>query len=134
MFIKLEDVTTEKGVDVRTKEEFERNSVFKYNIPIIDKYEHARIKKMYPIAFIIIYLGLRKRRKYIKKALIDISEGKKCKIIIGCSRGRLRSPFIYFYARMLGIDCAILSKGIKRYFESERNSIKSKIYAYFDFE
>ena len=45
MFIKLENITTEKGVDVRTKEEFERNSVFKYNIPIIDKYEHARIKK-----------------------------------------------------------------------------------------
>lgn len=134
MFIKLDDVTDEKGVDVRTKSEFYKNSIFDCNIPIINEKEHARIKKMYPFAFFIIYLGLRKRKEKIKLALIEASENKKRRLVIGCSRGRLRSPFIYFYAKSLGIDCKILSKGIKRYFEPSKKSIKSIIASYFDFE
>ncbi|MGL4450214.1 MAG: hypothetical protein ACRCTZ_03350 [Sarcina sp.] len=134
MFIKLEDIENERTVDVRTKEEFEKTPLLQYNIPIINKQEHQKIKKMYPLAFIIIYLGFRKRKAQVKKDLLKISEDGKYPLVIGCSRGRLRSPYVYFYAKSIGIKCKILSRGIKRNFETKPTKIIDKIYSYFDLE
>ncbi|MGL4762167.1 MAG: hypothetical protein ACRC6T_09170 [Sarcina sp.] len=134
MFIKLKEITSEKTVDVRTKEEFELMPLLKYNIPIIDKEEHQKVKKMYPLAFITIYIAFRKRRKEIRRALLEVSENGKYKLVIGCSRGRLRSPYVFFYARSMGIKCEILSRGIKRHFEVRPTKLIDRIYAYFDLE
>lgn len=134
MFIKLEDITSEKTIDVRTKEEFNRMPLFKYNIPIINTAEHKRVKKMYPLAFIIIYRGFLKRKLEVRKDLLKISENGRHKVVIGCSRGRLRSPFVYFYARRLGIDCKVLSRGIKRHFQKKPDTVKNRIFSYFDLE
>ncbi|WP_297523044.1 hypothetical protein [uncultured Clostridium sp.] len=134
MFIKLKEISNERTIDVRTKEEFEKMPLLQYNVPIIDKDEHQRIKRMYPLAFIIIYLGLRKRKGEVKKALLEISENGKHKVVIGCSRGRLRSPYIYFYAKSMGIKCEILSGGIKKHFEGPPTGLIDRIYSYFDLE
>lgn len=134
MFIKLEDIKDEVTVDVRTKEEFERMPLFKYNIPIINAREHQKVKKMYPLAFIIIYNGFSKRKLEVKKSLLKISDNGRKKLVIGCSRGRLRSPFVYFYARSLGIECKVLSRGIKRHFQKKENTLKNRITSYFDLE
>lgn len=120
MFIKLEKITNERTVDVRTEEEFKKMPLFKYNVPIINSREHEKIKKMYPLALFIIYKGFLSRKKIIKSQLLKISENGKYKLVIGCSRGRLRSPFVYFYAKTLGIKCEVLSKGIKNCFEKNK--------------
>ncbi|MGL5245475.1 MAG: hypothetical protein ACRC7R_09915 [Sarcina sp.] len=113
MFIKYEDITKEVAIDVRTITEFENMPLFCNNIPIINEKEHSTIKKMYPLALFIIVLSLYRNKKEIRKKLLKLSKDKKEKLIIACSRGRLRSPIVYLYARYLGIDCKILYKGIK---------------------
>ena len=40
---------------------------------------------------------------------------RQYKILIGCSKGRLRSPAVWLYARFLGIDAKILKYGVKHY-------------------
>lgn len=134
MFIDFKNITTEKTIDVRTESEFKKMPLFKYNIPIINEKEHARIKKIYPIAFFIIFRGLYLRKNQIKKDLFEISENGKHKVVIGCSRGRLRSPVMYFYAKKLGINCKVLSRGIKRRFEKKPVKFTDKVYAYFNLD
>lgn len=113
MFIRYENITIEKLIDVRTVKEFNIASLAKYNIPIINEKEYAILKKCYPIAFIIIGIGLLKRRKIIKDQLMKISVQRRIPLVIACSRGRLRSPMLYLYCRLLGVKCKVLSKGIK---------------------
>ncbi|MGL4992227.1 MAG: hypothetical protein ACRCYE_03410 [Sarcina sp.] len=134
MFIRFENITNEVKIDVRTKSEFKKMPLFDNNIPVIDEQEHKIIKKIYPIAFFIIGYGLYKRKKYIKSRLLELSDNRNLKIVIACSRGRLRSPVVYFYAKYLGINCKVVSKGLKRFFEKEPNSIIDKIYCYFKIE
>ena len=134
MFIEYKNITTERTVDVRTEKEFKEMSLFKYNVPIINEEEHKLVKKIYPMAFFIIYKGLCKRKKQIRKALLDISENGKYKLVIGCSRGRLRSPVMYFYAKSLGIDCKVLSRGIKRKFEVKPEKLIDRLCTYFNFD
>lgn len=134
MFIKLEEITDERTIDVRTKEEFEKMPLLEYNVPIINAKEHQKIKKMYPLAFIIIYLCLRKRKGEVREALLEISENAKYPLVIGCSRGRLRSPYVYFYAKSMGIECKILSRGIKRHFETKPTKMIDRICSYFNLE
>lgn len=116
MFIKYEDIKDEVLIDCRTKEEFELMPLFDKNIPIIDKNKHMIIKKFYPCAIFVIIYGLLINKYEIKEKLIKYSNNKKSKIIVGCSRGRLRSPIMYIYAKSLGIDVKILYKGIKRFY------------------
>ncbi|WP_152891744.1 hypothetical protein, partial [Clostridium tarantellae] len=106
-------IRTEVTIDVRTKTEYKLMPLFSCNIPIINEKQHKIIKKFYPLAFFIIFLGIYKNKNFIKETLINLSNNKKNKIIFGCSRGRLRSPMMYFYAKYLGIDCKVLYKGIK---------------------
>lgn len=117
MFIKYEDITNEVLIDCRTKEEFKKMPLFQKNIPIIDKKTHDMIKKFYPCAFFVIIYGLFKNKNYIKEKLIKYSDNKTKNIIIGCSRGRLRSPIMYFYAKKLGLNAKVLYKGIKRFYK-----------------
>lgn len=137
MFINLEDIDSNMiTIDVRTKKEFKEMPLFQYNIEIINEDEHKKIKKCYPIAFFIIFKALFHKRKAIREELIKLSENKKKKLIFGCSRGRLRSPSMYFYARTLNIECFVLKKGIKRFFykENEGEGILTKIYNYITFK
>lgn len=116
MFIKINELNKDDiTVDVRTASEFNDFTIFKHNIPIINEAQHKRIKKFYPTAIPIILYGLIKNREIIKRDLLKVSNYGKCKIIVGCSRGRLRSPIMYLYARMLGIKCKVLYRGIKRF-------------------
>ena len=113
MFIRYEDIKDEKVVDVRTTLEHELTPFTKYSIPIIEIEEYLKIKKFYPMAFYIILKGILKRRRFIKTRLLMIYRNRKKALVLVCSRGRLRSPMLYFYARLLGIKCEILYRGIK---------------------
>lgn len=113
MFIKYHKIKDERVIDVRTITEFKTNSLFSYNIPIINESEHKLIKKFYPMAFYIIIKSLLKNKSYIRYELLRISSNGDLPLVIGCSRGRLRSPVVCIYAIILGIKCKVLYKGIK---------------------
>lgn len=114
MFIKFEDINNRKLIDVRTKSEFLEMYMTQYNIPVINEKQHQRIKKFYPLAIFIIVKSIMKNRERIKELLIKISNNKNEEVIIACSRGRLRSPITYIYARLIGIKCRILWGGLKK--------------------
>lgn len=124
MYIKLENIKDEVTIDVRSKEEFEKMPLFKYNIPVIDEKDHRLLKKNIMIAFPIILIGLIKNRKIIKGDLLRLSNNKEKTIVIECSQGRLRSPIVAFYSRCLGIDTNILEGGIKQYYKTVKKGIK----------
>lgn len=46
MYIKLEDIKDEVTIDVRSKEEFEKMPLFKYNVPVIDEKDHKLLKNI----------------------------------------------------------------------------------------
>lgn len=114
MFVKFENVNGRKIIDVRTKTEFIKMKMTEYNIPVINEMQHKRIKSFYPSALFIIIISIIKNKEEIKKQLIEISNNKSEEIIIACSRGRLRSPITYIYARILGIKSKILLGGLKK--------------------
>ena len=114
MFIKFEDINNRKLIDVRTKSEFLEMNMTKYNIPVINEEQHLRIKRFYPLAIFIIVKSIIKNREGIKELLIEVSNNKSEEVIIACSRGRLRSPITYIYARLIGIKCRILCGGLKK--------------------
>lgn len=110
--IDYNEITDEITVDTRTKEEYSKTQVLNYNIPIITKEEHEFLHRYLLIAEIVILYGLFRNIKNIKKELIKISKNKKNKLVIGCSKGRLRSPTMWAYAKLLGIDAKVLKGGI----------------------
>lgn len=114
MFIKFDDINNRKLIDVRTKSEFLDMNMTKYNIPVINEEQHLRIKRFYPLAIFIIVKSIIKNREGIKELLIEVSNNKSEEVIIACSRGRLRSPITYIYARLIGIKCRILWGGLKK--------------------
>lgn len=125
--IRKDDVT----IDVRTAEEFKAMPLFKYNVPIINKQEHDTLKRKMYLAIPIILKGFNKNKDNIKNQLLELSCNKDKRIIIGCSRGRLRSPIVYIYAKRLGINAKILNKGIKRFYIKEPNNIRN-LYGFLD--
>ena len=110
--IKYEDISDEIIIDTRTKEEYIKNKILKYNIPIITKKEHDFLHKYLLIAELVIIYGMIKNIKNIKQQLIEISNNKQDKIVVACSKGRLRSPTMWIYAKILGIDAKVLKGGI----------------------
>ncbi|MGL5330020.1 MAG: rhodanese-like domain-containing protein [Peptostreptococcaceae bacterium] len=110
--IRYEDIKDEITIDVRTKEQFSQNKILKNNIPIINKAQHDFLHRHLFWAEIIIIYGMLKNIKSIKKDLIEISNNKKDKLVIGCSKGRLRSPTMWIYAKILGIEAKVLEGGI----------------------
>lgn len=110
--IDYKDISNEVTIDVRTKEEYLKNGRLDYNIEIITKREHEFLHKHLFWAEIIILYGMIKNLKYIKSQLINLSHDKEKPVIIGCSKGRLRSPTMWIYAKMLGIDAKVLRGGI----------------------
>lgn len=125
MFIKLENIENEKLIDVRSEEEHKEMPLCKYNIPVINKNEHNILRKNIYLAIPIILYGLIKNRKLIKRDLLTISDNKAKKVVIGCSQGRLRSPIVCIYARMLGIKSFVLKNGIKQCYVPKERGIKS---------
>lgn len=81
-------------IDVRTVEEFIKYSPLKYNVQIINRKEHLFLHKHKRIAGLVVLYGLIKSHRRIRSELIRISNNKKEKLVIGCSKGRLRSPML----------------------------------------
>ena len=119
MFIKFKNTNNKKLIDVRTKSEFLEMNMTQYNIPVINEEQHLRIKRFYPLAIFIIVKSIIKDRERIKELLIKISN-KSQEVILAGSRGRLRSPLTYIYARIIGVKCRVLWGGLKkRYIKEE---------------
>lgn len=110
--IKYDEITDEITIDVRTKEQFLENKILKNNIPIINKKEHDFLHRHLFWAEVIILYVMIKNRKIIKKKLLELSDNRNNKLVIGCSKGRLRSPTMWAYAKLLGIDAKVLKNGI----------------------
>ncbi|WP_373600917.1 rhodanese-like domain-containing protein [Paraclostridium bifermentans] len=110
--IDFKDISNEVTIDVRTKEEYLKNGRLDYNIEIITKREHEFLHKHLFWAEVVILYGMIKNLKYIKSQLINLSVNKERPVVIGCSKGRLRSPTMWIYAKMLGIDAKVLRGGI----------------------
>lgn len=111
--IKYDNIKNEITIDARTQEEYSSEQFLKYNIPIINKREHKFLHMHKPIAGIVVFYGFVRNRKNIKEKLLEISKNKEYDIIIGCSKGRLRSPALWLYARSLGINCKVIRGGIR---------------------
>lgn len=110
--IKYEDITDEITIDVRTKEQYLENKMLKYNIPIMNKKEHDFLKKYLLLAEVIIIFAMIRNIKEIKSDLVEKSNNKKNRVVIGCSKGRLRSPTMWAYAKYIGIDAKVLDGGV----------------------
>lgn len=116
MFINYEDIQkNDVTIDVRTFEEFNNKTIFECNLPIINRDEHMQLKKIPFFAIPIILNSLIKNRKDIMNQLFFFSYFGERRLIFGCSKGRLRSPIMCLYARLLGIEAKVLKKGIKTY-------------------
>lgn len=107
------------SIDVRSYEESSSMPLLKHTVPVINKEEHTFLHKHLYLAAVIVFYGLYKNRKHIKEQLVYLSNNGNSKILIGCSKGRLRSPAVWLYARFLGIDAKILKNGIRSYVNSE---------------
>lgn len=125
--IKDDDIT----VDVRTKEEYLHMPLFRYNLPIINKKQHDFLKKIPILSIPIVTYGFIRNSELLKKELLSLSNNKQNAIIVGCNRGRLRSPFIYYYAKILGIECKILKFGIKSFYDKENMTPYDYLKSYF---
>lgn len=110
--IKYNDITDEITIDARTVEQYKSEKKLQYNIPIINKVQYDFLHKHLIIAELVIIYGLLKNIKNIKADLIKISNNKKSKIVIACSKGRLRSPTLWAYAKLIGIDAKVLDGGV----------------------
>lgn len=110
--IKYHDITDEITIDARTIEQYKSEKKLQYNIPIINKVQYDFLHKHLIIAELVIIYGLLKNIKNIKADLIKISNNKKSKIVIACSKGRLRSPTLWAYAKLIGIDAKVLDGGV----------------------
>lgn len=113
MFIRYKNIGSQRLIDVRTPREFVNDRLFPISIPVIFGEQYAKIKRFYPCAFFVILLGMIKDKNRLKARLLDESNYKTKPIILACSRGRLRSPMMCIYARMLGIDAKVLWGGVK---------------------
>ena len=110
--IKYHDITDEITIDARTVDQYRSEKKLQYNVPIINKVQYDFLHKHLIIAELVIIYGLLKNIKNIKADLIKISNNKKSKIIIACSKGRLRSPTLWAYAKLIGIDAKVLDGGV----------------------
>ena len=110
--IKYHDITDEITIDARTVEQYKSEKKLQYNIPIINKVQYDFLHKHLIIAELVIIYGLLKNIKNIKADLIKISNNKNSKIVIACSKGRLRSPTLWAYAKLIGIDAKVLDGGV----------------------
>ena len=109
--IQYNNITNEVCIDVRTKEQFLQSPILKNNIPVINSKQHKFLHRHKFFAEIIILYGLFINLKYIKSELLRLSNNKTSKVVIGCSKGRLRSPTVWAYAKLIGINAKVLMYG-----------------------
>ena len=114
MFIRYENISSDDVlIDVRTHTEFRKQRLFPINLPVIDEREYAKLKKFYPSAIFIVTKNIIINRKKIKDRLLKESNQGMFRIVFTCSRGRIRSPLICIYAKLLGLNAKVLSGGVK---------------------
>ncbi len=140
MYIKYENIEKRICIDVRTTEEFNMMNVFNNNIPTLDVCQHSMITKYPLFAIYFVIKGFIENKNEIKKSLLYLSNNKRSPILVACSRGRLRSPLIYLYAKRLGIDAKVLKGGlrphcvvedIERYRKLKKSIISKKVFCTF---
>ncbi|WLD27643.1 hypothetical protein CDIFMA2_15250 [Clostridioides difficile] len=110
--IKHSEIVDEVVVDVCTSIEYGSIAKLEHNISVINEKEYDFLHRYKPIAGIVVLYGLIKNHKKIKDRLLSISDNNSKKIIIACSRGRLRSPIVWMYSKYLKIDSKVLMDGI----------------------
>lgn len=125
--IKSSDIT----IDTRTREEYLQMPLFRYNLPVINKKQHDFLKKIPILSIPIVTYGFIRNINTLKKELLSLSNNKQYTLVVGCNRGRLRSPFIYYYAKILGIECKIIKFGIKSFYDKEDMSPYEYVKSYF---
>ena len=102
-------------VDVRSQEEFEQQKRLMYNVPIMNEREHQEMKRyIYVAIFIILYRLFQNRREIESKIRTILEPHPTEALVIGCSRGRLRSPLTAIYlALKLNRRVYIIKDGVK---------------------
>ena len=122
LYVHENDIKDNICIDARTKEEFIIMNYFKNNIPVVNKETHYILRKYKIISPLIILLSIIKNNEYIKKELFRLSNNKENTLIFACSKGKLRSPSLCIYSRLLGIESYVLRGGIKHHFSEEIQS------------
>ena len=84
IFTNLNNNEYNKTVDVRSAEEFNAIKLLQYNIPVITIEQHQLLHRHLYLAGIIVFYGLFKNKKYIRNKLLEISNNRQYKILIGC--------------------------------------------------
>lgn len=112
--IDYKDLTTEVTVDVRTMNEYKTMNLLDYNLPVINEKEYDFLQRYKSIAGIVVLYGLLRNLKVLKINLLEISEDRKRSIVVACSKGRLRSPMVWIYAKLLNIDTKVLKGGVHK--------------------
>lgn len=121
MFIKYENISSDdRIIDVRTRTEYKETRLFPINMPIINEQQYEKIKKFYPSAFFLIVKSMITNRKKIKNRLLKESNYGTFSLIFVCSRGRLRSPLVCIYAKILGLNAKVLLGGVKGQLQSNK--------------
>ncbi len=106
-------------IDTRTITEYNNTeNKLPCNIPIINESQHKFLHRHKSIAGIVVLYGLILNASKIRKELLKLKPYEP--IIFACSKGRLRSPFMYVYARLLNIDARIVKGGIAESNENNR--------------
>ncbi|MGL4850958.1 MAG: rhodanese-like domain-containing protein [Clostridium sp.] len=103
-------------VDVRTNKEYKAKHIKgAKNVQAMDYKDYLNMKTIYPLAPITITRSIYRRQDIIREELEEIYGTGDREIIFYCSRGRLRSPLIYLYAKYcLKMKCKVLWGGIKK--------------------
>ena len=84
IFTDLNNDNYNQTVDVRSSEEFNSTTLLQHNVPVINIAQHQLLHKHLYLAGIIVFYGLFKNRQFIKRKLLEISNNKKLRILIGC--------------------------------------------------
>lgn len=123
LYIDESEIKDNICIDARTQEEFFIMNYFENNIPIINKEAHYFVRRYKVISPLIILLSIIKNNEYIKKELFRLSNNKENILIFACSKGRLRSPSLCIYSRLLGIESYVLEGGIRHHFSEDIQSM-----------
>lgn len=114
-----EILPTDLVLDIRSVEEFEKGSLTEYNVPVIKQSDRGFCYRYTPLVFWVIGNGLLKNKDRICEFIETKCEGNH-RVIVACSRGRLRSPIVWLYLKRKYTDMEfkVLRKGIKGYLEN----------------
>ncbi|GAA0101737.1 hypothetical protein UT300012_24520 [Paraclostridium bifermentans] len=105
-------------IDVRSEEEFITGSITEHNVPILRQEDRGFCYRYTPLVFLVIGNGLYKNRESLCDYINEVAlNEKKNRVVIACSRGRLRSPITWLYLSIKypELEFKVLRGGIKGY-------------------